>query len=103
MPAIGVDAPFPFAPVATQTALEAYESVLRKAGATWPKRDALDARIVDEVRASTAAFGGVYAGPMAGTSARRRPVGGWPKLNSAPRRRMQTTTGCRTPGKRSTA
>ena len=39
--------------VATQTAEQAYESVLRYAGCTRPVRDVVDARIVDEVRMGT--------------------------------------------------
>lgn len=32
------------------TAEEAYDAVLENAGATLPKRDAVDARIIDELR-----------------------------------------------------
>ena len=44
---------FPSPPVQTQTAQEAFELALRKAGATLPKRDAVDARIVSEARNGT--------------------------------------------------
>ncbi len=37
-------------PVDAQTAREAYETVLEKAGAIFPKRDAVDRRLTDEVR-----------------------------------------------------
>ncbi|MGI9450552.1 MAG: Ig-like domain-containing protein, partial [Geminicoccaceae bacterium] len=44
-----VDAPLPAPPVATTSAEDAYRDVLEKAGATVPKRDPVDARIVTEV------------------------------------------------------
>ncbi|GAF80233.1 unnamed protein product, partial [marine sediment metagenome] len=50
--------PFPAPKISTQPATEAYRLVLADAGATLPKRDALDARIVEEVRTGTATFGG---------------------------------------------
>ena len=43
--------PAPCPPVATETAAQAYESVLRFAGCTRPVRDVVDARVVAEVRA----------------------------------------------------
>ena len=43
---VRVDQPFPMAPITMQTTPEAYESVLANAGATLPRRDAVDARIV---------------------------------------------------------
>jgi hypothetical protein len=45
-----VDKPFPMAHLTTTTAQEAYEHVLVNAGATLPKRDAVDERIVNTVR-----------------------------------------------------
>ena len=47
---VRVDHPFQMAPITMQTAPEAYESVLANAGATLPRRDAVDARIVACVR-----------------------------------------------------
>ena len=47
---IRVDQPYPMAPITVQSAQEAYESVLAGAGATLPKRDPIDTRVVDEVR-----------------------------------------------------
>ncbi len=52
--------PFNFAPVQTQTAEEAYMSVLDSAGAILPKRDAVDNRIVSEVRSRIETYGGTY-------------------------------------------
>lgn len=42
--------PFEAWPVAQQSATEAYDQVLAKAGATLPKRDAVDLRVIDTVR-----------------------------------------------------
>jgi hypothetical protein len=47
---VRVDQAFPMAPMTLQTAPEAYESVLANAGATLPRRDAVDARIVECVK-----------------------------------------------------
>jgi pectate lyase len=68
---------FPVAPVATQPAAEAYRLVLAGVGATLPRRDALDARIVREVETGKVTFGnGIIDTPAQ--------VGGWPELKSAP-------------------
>ncbi|GAB2824173.1 pectate lyase family protein [Ferruginibacter profundus] len=48
--AIKVDQPFAMAPISMMTAKEAYGYVLDNAGATLPKRDAVDKRIVEDVR-----------------------------------------------------
>jgi hypothetical protein len=48
--AIRVNEPMPMAPVTIIDAKAAYSYVLENAGATLPKRDAVDARIVEEVR-----------------------------------------------------
>jgi len=45
--------PFPAPPVQTQSAAEAFDLVLRSAGATRPKRDSVDARIVSDARNGT--------------------------------------------------
>jgi len=45
--------PFPAAPVATEPAQVAYEHVLKDAGATLPKRDSVDERIIHETREGT--------------------------------------------------
>jgi hypothetical protein len=47
---IRVDKPFPMPKVTIMTAQEAYSYVLEHAGATLPKRDAVDERIVKQVR-----------------------------------------------------
>jgi hypothetical protein len=50
LPKIRVDEPFPHAPLPKQSAKEAYDSVLANAGATLPKRDPVDERVIKTVR-----------------------------------------------------
>ncbi|HXR05163.1 MAG TPA: hypothetical protein VN836_10695, partial [Verrucomicrobiae bacterium] len=78
--AVGYDratyqAPEPFtAPlVKTESAFNAYESVLRDAGATLPKRDTVDERIVNETRTGT---GHIIKWV--------KEAGGWPDFPSSP-------------------
>lgn len=73
---------FNYAPVTTQTAEAAYKLVLTKAGASL-KRDAVDARVVEEVRTGTATFTGSISG-RPGIIDSQEDVGGWPELKSAP-------------------
>jgi len=69
--------PFPMAPVRIQPAEQAYEVVLARAGATLPKRDPVDQRIVQEVRTGQVTYGnGIIADPAQ--------VGGWPEYKSTP-------------------
>src|SRR5207253_1575922 len=63
--------PFPAPPVQTQSAAEAFELVLRNAGATRPRRDSVDGRIVSDVRNGT--------GKIIDDE---REVGGWPAYAS---------------------
>src|SRR5262245_20211474 len=53
LPRVRVDEPFPMAEVPIQPAPEAYDSVLEHVGATRPRRDAVDRRIVEMVRKGT--------------------------------------------------
>lgn len=87
------DEPWPAMPIHQQTALEAYESVLDNAGATLPKRDAVDSRIIAEVRGGYATYKGrsyekehEVADPSktCGIIDTQDDVGGWPLLESAP-------------------
>jgi pectate lyase len=71
-----LDEPWPAMPIKQQTAEEAYKSVLKNAGATLPKRDALDARIIKETRNGTATYG------EGGIIDSQKDVGGWPELKS---------------------
>ncbi|MES2696516.1 MAG: pectate lyase [Verrucomicrobiota bacterium] len=75
--------PYAVAPVATQTATEAYALVLRYAGASLA-RDSVDARIVEEIRTGTAKFGASYKGGGKGLIDSQKDVGGWPELKSLP-------------------
>ncbi len=62
-----------------QTSLEAFNAVLDKAGASL-KRDAVDARIVEEVRTGVATSGKNRNGIIDS----QNDVGGWPELKAAP-------------------
>ena len=86
-----LDQPWPSMAINQQTAQEAYESVLENAGATLPKRDAIDTRIVEETRNGYA----TYEGPTykqknlvpdkskkSGIIDSQTDVGGWPELKS---------------------
>lgn len=77
-----VDTEYVVAPVATQSAAEAFELVLARAGASCP-RDPVDTRIVEEVRNGTAQFGASYGGGGKGLIDSQTDVGGWPELRSS--------------------
>lgn len=68
---------FSVAAVTTQPATDAYALVLAHAGATLPRRDRIDARIVAEVAAGKATFGN---GIIDSTDQ----AGGWPEYRSLP-------------------
>jgi len=53
LPSIRQDQPFPHAPLKILPAREAYEYVLENAGATRPRRDAVDLRVIQGVRTGT--------------------------------------------------
>jgi hypothetical protein len=69
--------PWPAMPIKQQSAEEAYKTVIARVGASLPKRDSVDARIIEEVRSGTATYGdnGIISSPS--------DVGGWPELKSA--------------------
>jgi len=74
---VRASAPIRSVPITQQSAEEAYELVLAHAGATLPRRDAVDTRIIESVRTGRPAFGnGIIDTPA--------DVGGWPQYNSAP-------------------
>lgn len=75
--------PVDVAPVATQPAKDAYELVLTSAGATLPRRDPVDGRIIEEVRTGTARFGETFEGGGKGIIDSQEAVGGWPEFRSA--------------------
>jgi hypothetical protein len=78
-----VNEPFVVAPVRTQSAEDAFELVLKHAGASRA-RDTVDARIVEEIRTGTAAYGETWGGGGKGIINSQKAVGGWPALKSAP-------------------
>lgn len=69
--AIRADAPFAHAPITVQSAAESYELVLVNAGATLPRRDAVDTRVIGMVRSGK--VGEAHATPE--DSARASDVG----------------------------
>ena len=68
-----LDAPVAMPPVETTTARAAFEAVLNGVGATQPRRDAVDTRIVNNARNGT--------GKLIDSQSE---VGGWPQLENAP-------------------
>lgn len=52
-PKVKVEKPFPMAKLPVQPAAEAYAAVLEHVGATLPRRDGVDARIIEQVRKET--------------------------------------------------
>jgi pectate lyase len=68
--------------VTTQTARGAYESILADVGATVPKRDVIDARIVNDVRKRAHTFAGSKSG-IPGIIDSQADVGGWPEYKTA--------------------
>jgi pectate lyase len=62
---------FPAPPVETQSAEAAFDLVLKQAGATLPKRDAVDARVVSQARKGTGRI-----------INNEKEVGGWPEYAS---------------------
>ncbi len=76
---VRVDQPFPMASVRIQTAQTAYEAVLENAGATLPRRDAVDQRIIQEVRT-----GKVTREDLKGIISNISEVGGYPEYKGVP-------------------
>jgi len=68
-----VPEPFPAPPITTDPADATFEKVLANAGATLPKRDAVDGRVLQEIRTGK--------GRIIDS---QNEVGGWPELQSAP-------------------
>jgi hypothetical protein len=78
-----VDRPFVVAPVTTHSAEQTHGLVLAQAGASRV-RDALDRRVIEEIRTGTAKFGAGYKGGGKVIIDSQRDVGGWPELRSLP-------------------
>jgi pectate lyase len=79
IPKVRVDRPFPMAELPLQSAAEAYEAVLANAGATLPKRDVVDRRIVECVQKGT-----VSADTKQGIITDVKQVGGYPEYKGEP-------------------
>jgi pectate lyase len=93
MAALKLDKPWPAMAINQQTAKEAYEAVLKNVGAILPKRDSVDARIIQEVRDGVATYeGAAYKekkkvadkSVITGIIDSQKEVGGWPELKSIP-------------------
>jgi pectate lyase len=74
---VKLDTPWPAMAINQETPEEAYKTVLEHAGCSLPNRDAIDKRIIEEVRTGTATKGrnGIITKPS--------DVVGWPELKSA--------------------
>jgi formylglycine-generating enzyme required for sulfatase activity/pectate lyase len=70
---VWVKEPFEAPPIDTDTPERARDRVLAEAGATLPRRDSADARLVEEIRTGT---GRIIDSPS--------DTGGWPVLNASP-------------------
>ncbi len=88
-----LDKPFDAIPINQQTAEEAYHAILEIVGASLSIRDAIDARIVDEVRNGYATYEGKTYKEKAhlpdkskksGIIDSQDDVGGWTELNNIP-------------------
>ena len=80
-------------PINQQTAEDAYYNVIENVGATLPKRDVVDTRIINDVLTGTATFEGAFyktaksvkdKSQICGIIDSQNDVGGWPLLVSAP-------------------
>ncbi|HPF52873.1 MAG TPA: hypothetical protein PK335_14930, partial [Draconibacterium sp.] len=76
-----LDKPIDFIPVETSDAVTAYEQVLQNAGANF-FRDAVDQRVLEEVRSGIETLGATYDGGGKGIIDSQNEVGGWPELKS---------------------
>ncbi|MGB3800078.1 MAG: nucleoside hydrolase-like domain-containing protein [Lewinella sp.] len=83
--------PWPAMPIGEESAEAAYATVLDSAGAILPRRDAIDSRIIEEVRGGYATYEGetyrrehdlADAEAISGIIDSQEDVGGWPELAS---------------------
>lgn len=77
-----IDKPHSFEPIPEQSAIEAYEAVMKSVGASY-KRDTLDERIIMNVKNRTGGFIDVQGGFPHGT-AYELTINAWPTLKSLP-------------------
>jgi hypothetical protein len=80
---VRAEKPFETGAMHTQSAKEAYEAILKNAGAVLPKRDSLDERIINDVIKRTGRFVDVQGGYPHGT-AYEKTINAWPVLKSLP-------------------
>jgi len=69
--------------ISLQSAMQAYNSILKNVGATFPKRDTLDERIITDVKNRTGRMIDVQGGYPHGTEYEKT-INAWPVLKSAP-------------------
>jgi hypothetical protein len=77
-----IDKPHDAETIPTQTAMDAYEAILKRVGASY-RRDTLDERIINDVKNRTGRFIDVQGGFPHGT-AYELTVNAWPALQSLP-------------------
>lgn len=78
-----VSSPFAFSPLEPQSARDAYEEILKHGGASLPRRDTVDLRIMNDVRNRTGRIIDVQGGYPHGTPYEQS-RSAWPVLNSVP-------------------
>ncbi|HXD78424.1 MAG TPA: hypothetical protein VN616_11490 [Puia sp.] len=97
-PYMKVDKPFPMPPVKIMSAEEAYKFVLTNVGATLPHRDAVDKRVIEQVRTGKIAYKEVNTDTLSQFKVRKLPkdsykegivtevfeVGGYPVYKGTP-------------------
>ena len=66
----------------TESAKDAYKSVLAKAGAIFPVRDAIDTRVINEVSGKAKPRGSGVYGKNKGIIDSQKSIGGWPELKT---------------------
>ncbi|WP_395089342.1 polysaccharide lyase family 1 protein [Armatimonas sp.] len=76
-------APFCDSFVATQSAEEAFASILADVGCNRPRHDSVDTRILRDVKSRSTTYKGSKTG-IPGVIDSQSDVGGWPELKSAP-------------------
>jgi pectate lyase len=81
--AVRLDKPFAVVNITTQSANAAYELVLKNTGAIFPRRDTLDARIINDVKKGKGKFIDVQGGFRHGTEYEKT-INAWPFLASLP-------------------
>ncbi len=93
LPFVKMEEAWPSMPINQQTAEVAFKLVLENAGATLPKRDPVDTRIINEAKGGYATFEGASYKKnkkvadntkKCGIIDTQEDVGGWPELKSLP-------------------